>query len=138
MNRAIHLLAVLVVAGVAGCASRGATDAAPESVAAPAPALATVAMPAHLADKDFAPWLQGERSRIASARSAAQQRFHDAELACWRRFAVNDCVRKARVERRTAMDQLRQEELLLNEMERQRRTAERLRQLEQKQQKAAP
>ena len=36
------------------------------------------------------------------------------------------------------MDQLRQEELLLNEMERQRRTAERLRQLEQKQQKAAP
>ena len=110
MNRAIHLLAVLVVAGVAGCASRGATDAAPESAAVPAPV--TVAMPAHLADKDFAPWLQGERSRIASARSAAQQRFHDAELACWRRFAVNDCVRKARVERRTAMDQLRQEELL--------------------------
>ena len=136
MNRAIHLLAVLVVAGVAGCASRGATDAAPESAALPAPV--TVAMPAHLADKDFAPWLQGERSRIASARSAAQQRFHDAELACWRRFAVNDCVRKARVERRTAMDQLRQEELLLTEMERQRRTAERLRQLEQKQQKAAP
>ena len=82
--------------------------------------------------------LPGRALQFASARSAAQQRFHDAELACWRRFAVNDCVRKARVERRTAMDQLRQEELLLNEMERQRRTAERLRQLEQKQQKAAP
>lgn len=137
MNRALQSLAVLLVlAAVAGCAARGAADAAP-APATPARAAATVAMPANLADKDFAPWLDGERSRIADERGVAQQRFHDAELACWRRFAVNGCVRAARVERRAALDDLRQQELLLNEMERQRRTAERLRQLEQKQ-KTAP
>ncbi len=70
---------------------------------------------------------------MATERRAAQQKFEAAELACWRRFAVNDCVRKARVERRAAVDRLRQQELLLNDLERQRRTAERLRRLEQKQ-----
>lgn len=132
MKRAHTVVAAcLATLLMAGCASRGSVDAQP-------PAPATIAMPAHLADADFAPWLAGERGRIAEARNAAQQRFQDAEMACWRRFAVNDCVRKARVERRASMDELRQQELLLNELERERRTAARLRQLEQKQQKSAP
>lgn len=132
MKRAhTFVVACLATLLMAGCAMRANVDAQPS-------APATIAMPAHLADADFAPWLTGERSRIADARSAAQQRFQDTEMACWRRFAVNDCVRKARVERRATMDGLRQQELLLNELERERRTAARLRQLEQKQKKSAP
>ncbi|MDO5693143.1 MAG: hypothetical protein Q4G70_11825 [Pseudomonadota bacterium] len=132
MKRAFTSLAFLALIGVSGCASRG-VDAGP-----PDRAPVTVTMPAQLSDADFAPWLEGERARVAATREAVQQRFHDAELACWRRFAVNDCVRRARLERRGKLADLRQEELLLNELERKRRTEERLRQLEQKQQKAAP
>ena len=139
MNRALHLLAGLALAAATGCATRsGGADTASGPAHPPRPPV-TLAMPANLSDADFAPWLEGERSRVAAARSAAHQRFHDEELACWQRFAVNACVRKARVERRAAIDRLRQEDLLLNEMERQRRTAERLRALERKQpQKGAP
>ena len=85
----------------------------------------------------LAPWLSTERDRIEATRSAARQRFDDAEKACWRRFAVNACVREARQQRRVVLDRLRQEDLALNEVERQRLTETRLRQLQQKQDDAA-
>ena len=84
------------------------------------------------ADAQFEPWLQAERARLASARAGVQQRFQDDESACWRRFAVNDCVREARARRRAAADALRAQDLALNELERQRRTEARRRQLEGK------
>jgi hypothetical protein len=137
MNRAPCLLALLVCAAAAGCATRSAPDDMSAGAAAARPA-ASVAVPPDLPASDVASWLQGERARISRARGVAQQQFQDAEMACWRRFAVNDCVRRARVERRATLDGLRQQELQLNTLERERRTAGRLRQLEQKQQKAAP
>lgn len=88
------------------------------------------------ADAQFEPWLQAERARLASARASVQQRFQDDESACWRRFAVNDCVREARVRRRAAADALRAQDLTLNELERQRRTEARRRQIEGKQKAA--
>jgi len=77
-------------------------------------------------------WLKVERERIQSERAAATQRFADAEKACWKRFAVNDCIRVANDERRLQHDRLRQEELALNDVERRQNAAKRLHELERK------
>lgn len=86
------------------------------------------------ADVPFGPWLQGQREEVAQQRAAAMQRYHDEELACWHRFAVNDCLSGARKQRRATLDALRQKDLALNATERKQRTAERTRELEQKSQ----
>ena len=62
--------------------------------------------------------MAAERSRIAAEQNAARQRFEQAEKACWKRFAVNDCVSRARQQRRQTQDRLRQQELALNALER--------------------
>ncbi len=64
------------------------------------------------------PWMAAERSRIAAEPNAARQRFEQAEKACWKHFAVNDCVSRARQQRRQTQDRLRQQELALNALER--------------------
>jgi hypothetical protein len=79
------------------------------------------------------PWLAAERARIEAERTAAARRFDAAERDCWRRFAVTGCIDAARAERRAALDPLRQEDLALNAIERQRRTGARLRELQDKQ-----
>ena len=71
-------------------------------------------------------------ARIAAARGEATQRYEATEKACWQRFAVNDCLRQARTERRAVLDRLRQQELAVNDLDRRRRADERLRQLERK------
>lgn len=85
------------------------------------------------AGDDLPAWLKAERTRIQVARTEATQRFADAEKNCWRRFAVNDCLREASDERRLQLDRLRQEDLALNDLERKRGAAKRLRDLEKKQ-----
>ena len=80
----------------------------------------------------LAPWLDAQRARIAAARGEATQRYEATEKACWQRFAVNDCLRQARTERRAVLDRLRQQELAVNDLDRRRRADERLRQLERK------
>lgn len=74
-----------------------------------------------------------ERTRVTQSRAAAHQTFSEAETACWRRFAVNDCVSNARADRRKVLASLRDEELGLNLQERQRNTAAKLKQLNDKQ-----
>lgn len=122
----LRLLPILVLALLA-------SSCAPSPVA---PAAAGVApMLQAPAGQPFEPWLKAERERVARQREAAQQRYRDEELVCWRRFAVNDCLGEAKRERRGQLDVLRQQDLQLNALERERRTAQRLREIEQK---AAP
>jgi colicin import membrane protein len=66
-----------------------------------------------------------ERERLKAARSAIQARYAQEEKACQDRFAVNDCLDRARRTRNAALAQVRKDELALNEAERQRRAAER-------------
>lgn len=115
------LLAALLLA--AGCA---------QPVAAPERGAAAPSPPAGLTDAAFDTWLQGERTRLAKEREAARQRHDADELACWRRFAVNDCLRDARQRRRDVLSAARRDELVLNALERERQTAARLRAIEQK------
>ena len=107
---------------LAGCAApRQPVDAGP-----------ALAVPQGLADAPFAQWLAAQRQRIAQGRAAARQRYHDDERACWQRFAVNDCLRDARLQRRGVLDALRRDEQGVNAAERERRTGERLRAIEDK------
>lgn len=127
---------ILLASALAACAPLHSAEqrAQAEAHAEQAAQLLRAEAPAN--NDALAPWLAQQRARVAQARSTAQTRYETEETACWRRFAVNDCLRSARLERRAALSELRQQELTLNEIERQRRTAERLRQLDEKQQRA--
>lgn len=62
---------------------------------------------------------KAERQRIAQERADQEAVFLKAERECYSRFAVSDCLRSARKTRRVAMDELRRQELILNDMDRQ-------------------
>jgi colicin import membrane protein len=76
-----------------------------------------------------------ERLRIQSERASAERRFGQEEAACYSRFAVTDCVREVRARRRTLLDDLRRQELVMNDAERKVRALDQIQRLEEK---AAP
>jgi hypothetical protein len=77
---------------------------------------------------------QAERERIHQERQAVAATRARDETACYRRFAVEDCLRHVRNLARNAQRQLRARELQLNDAERKEKAAERLRSMEEKQQ----
>ncbi len=87
----------------------------------------------------FAPaWAQepdaavAERARIAVERADVQARFAQDEKACYQRFAVNSCIDDAKARRRNVLTGLRRTEIELNDAERQRRGAAKLREIEER------
>lgn len=74
-----------------------------------------------------------ERARIAAERQKAESQFAAREQACYGKFAVNDCIAAAQAVRRQALADLRRQEVGLNGLERKRRAAERMRELEERQ-----
>lgn len=60
-----------------------------------------------------------EHARITQQRTAYEAVFLKAQQACYERFAVSDCVSRARRERRVALDELRRQEVALNQLDRQ-------------------
>lgn len=78
----------------------------------------------------FREHLAQERARIAGERTQIEVRFTEAERGCYRRFAVNDCLNEVRAARRTALADLRRQEILLNDEERRRKAGEALQRLE--------
>lgn len=107
-------------------------------------ALGVLAVAAHAqdaaldADKAHEALLQ-ERAEIARERSVIEARKQAAEKACWQRFAVENCLSKARTAAREEDNVLHERELRLNREERQEKADERLRAIERKQrEKPAP
>ena len=137
MKRAPILFILSALALVTGCSSTPPAPVVP-------PAAVVRSIPAHvqapsgLSDQDFNAWLTAQRSRVGDARTAAHKAYSEAEVTCWRRFAVNDCLMDERKRRRAVLDGLREEELALNLQERQRTTAARLKALDDKQRAAEP
>lgn len=79
------------------------------------------------------------RSEIAQQRLQIEARKLEAEKACWQRFAVEGCLRDVRAQAREQDNVLRTRELDISSEERQEKTAERLRAIEQKKaEKQAP
>ncbi len=97
-------------------------------------------------DADLSPH---EALRAASAQRAAQRsgieqerkqnlaQRKQAEVKCYRLFAVEDCLRDARNEWRQVETRLRAQEVQINDAERKEKAQERLRQIEEKQSSAA-
>ncbi|MES2876991.1 MAG: hypothetical protein V4713_01125 [Pseudomonadota bacterium] len=69
---------------------------------------------------------EGERSRILAERSREEARYQTEEAACYARFAVTDCIRKLRVQRREVLDKLRRREVVLNDAERRQKAWEQM------------
>ena len=75
---------------------------------------------------------ESERARISIERKQAEARLAAQEVACYKTFAVNDCLVAARARRRDRLSDLRRQELSLNDAQRKRRSAERLSSIEQR------
>ena len=73
-----------------------------------------------------------ERARIGVERSRLEAGFLTEDTACYQRFAVNSCLDDVNERRREAMANLRRQEIVLNEQERQRKGAEQIRKTEEK------
>ena len=76
--------------------------------------------------------VQAERTRIAQERRQELARQHDVEAGCYKKFAVQGCLNASRAQHRQVMDDLRRQEVLLNDQERRLRGAEQLRKIEEK------
>ena len=76
---------------------------------------------------------QAQRDRIHQERQAITAARKRDEAACYRRFAVEDCLREVRAKARGAELQLRAREVQLNDAQRKEKAAERLRAIEEKQ-----
>jgi colicin import membrane protein len=76
--------------------------------------------------------IAAERERIAAERNRVDAEFLSQQKACYQRFAVTGCIETARSKRRDVMSDLRRQEIGLNDLERKQLTAERLRELDEK------
>jgi len=76
--------------------------------------------------------LDAERQRISVERAMHESAFSQAERLCYTRFAVSDCLHQARRDRRTVLDPLRRQELVLNEMERKSRALSAMNRIQEK------
>lgn len=95
-------------------------------------ALASPAQPVPAAVDASPEAMARERSRIAQERQREEARFAGEEAACYQRFAVNDCLREVRVRKRAAFEDLRRQEIELNDAERRQRGTEQLRRTEER------
>jgi colicin import membrane protein len=73
-----------------------------------------------------------QRARIAGERKDAEAAFAARQKQCYLKFAVNDCVRAAKSQRREKLADLRRQEISLNDAERKRKAAERSGALEER------
>ena len=89
--------------------------------------------PASLPERANADSRAAGREAVRKEREAIAQTLRQSEAACYQRFAVEDCLRKARRHARDAQAVLRQRESVWDEAERQERAAQRLEDIQQRQ-----
>ena len=75
---------------------------------------------------------QEERLRIQSLRREYEVLDQQAQAACYQRFAVTYCLHVARAKKRFVLDELRRQEVILNDFDRQSKAAEALKRIEKK------
>jgi hypothetical protein len=89
---------------------------------------ALAACAAHAQGQD--PAIDAERKRLQEERAKVEAEYKADEKACYAKFAVNNCLDKAKAKRREAVSDLRRQEISLNDAERKRKAAERERSIE--------
>ena len=83
-------------------------------------------------DEQLASARQSQRTAINAERSRLEADFLAQEVACHKKFAVNNCLGKVNTSRRQALAELRQQEVQLNDEERSAKGAAQLRKTEEK------
>lgn len=78
-----------------------------------------------------------QREWISQTRARYQAQFRAQEIACYQRFAVNDCLNDSRRTEREIMGDLRRQEILINDAQRKRRAARQLLRADERQRGAA-
>lgn len=73
-----------------------------------------------------------ERERLKVERAAADAHYAEQQKACRAKFAVNDCIDKARRDYNRVVADLRRQENVLNDADRRRRAEERRRELDER------
>jgi colicin import membrane protein len=73
-----------------------------------------------------------EQERIDKEREGLEAQYGSQEADCYKRFAVNDCLREVRAGKRVSTEALRRQELMLNDAQRKTRDLERAKQAEEK------
>ncbi|GAC1532124.1 MAG: hypothetical protein NVS2B4_11860 [Ramlibacter sp.] len=74
-----------------------------------------------------------ERARIGAERSRIESEFQAQRKACYARFAVTGCIEDAKSSRNALLGELRRQEIALNDAQRKARSADRVKELERKQ-----
>jgi GAF domain-containing protein len=70
--------------------------------------------------------------QLQEVRVSEEARFFVQEQACYERFAVNDCLRQVRTQKRLLMDELRAQEVGLHDVERRKKGADQLELIKEK------
>lgn len=78
------------------------------------------------------PDIGAERARISAERASLMAGFLAEDVACYQKFAVNNCLDRVNAKRREVMANLRRQEILLNDEERRVKGAAQLRKLDEK------
>ena len=73
-----------------------------------------------------------ERSRLTAERATIEKNFENERGACFKKFAVESCLEDSRLSKRSALDNIKRQEAIINDAERKRRGAAALDQLDQK------
>lgn len=76
--------------------------------------------------------IAAQRALISAERSRLNAGYLTEDAACYKKFAVNNCLGEVNARRREAMANLRRQEVLLNDEERRRKGAEQIRKTEEK------
>lgn len=76
--------------------------------------------------------MRAQRTVIATERAKLEAGFSQEEALCYSRFAVNNCLDNVNTRRRQAMDELRRQEVLLNDQERKSRGEAQIRKIQEK------
>ena len=75
---------------------------------------------------------ESERSRIQAERAQAEAAFQAEESACYTRFSVSDCISKARRVRREVLENLRRQEVVINDADRKLKALEQIERIKEK------
>ena len=81
--------------------------------------------------------VKAEQTRIDKQREGLEAQYGSQEADCYKRFAVNDCLREVRAGKRVSTEALRRQEIMLNDAQRKTRDLERVKQAQEKTSPAA-
>lgn len=98
----------------------------------PRPGLLALALLASAVHAQPVPDEAAERERLHGEHAVADKRLAEAQKACRAKFAVNDCLDKARREYNVTVDEIKRQERILDDAQRKQRAADRQREIDER------